>query len=50
MGGGILADVLEDDVDESYYVQTEKSEQLIAGLIDEGRIDLEKYINEMEHL
>jgi len=48
--GVILADVLEDDVDESYYVQTEKSEQLIAGLIDEGRIDLEKYINEMEHL
>ena len=45
-----LKDVLEDDVDESYYVQTEKSEQLIAGLIDEGRLDLEKYITEMERI
>ena len=38
-----LKDILLDDVDESYYVNTEKSEALIAKLVEEGKIDVEQY-------
>lgn len=41
-----LKDVLLDDVDESYYVNTEKSEALIAKLVEEGKIDVEQYAKE----
>ena len=45
-----LKDVLLDDVDESYYVNTPKSEELIAKLIDEGKIDVEQYASARECL
>ena len=34
-----LADVLEDEVDEKYYINNEKANQLILDLIERGEID-----------
>ena len=34
-----LADVLEDEVDEKYYINNEKAHQLILDLIERGEID-----------
>lgn len=34
-----LVDVLEDEVDEKYYINTEKAKQLIADLIERGELD-----------
>ena len=41
-----LKDVLQDEVDESYYVNTEKAEALIKQLVDDGKIDVEQYVKE----
>ena len=43
-----LKDILTDDVDESYYVTTDKAEALIEQLVEDGKIDLSQY--EMECL
>lgn len=46
-----LKDVLIDEVDESYYIETEKAHALIKELVDSGRINLEQYFNpETEYL
>ena len=34
-----LADVLEDEVDEKYYINNEKAQRLILDLIERGEID-----------
>ena len=34
-----LADMLEDEVDEKYYINNEKANQLILDLIERGEID-----------
>lgn len=41
-----LKDILLDDVDESYYVTTEKAEALIKQLVEDGKIDLDQYAKE----
>jgi len=41
-----LKDILFDKVDEHYYITTDKAEELIKKLVDDGKINLEEYSKE----